>query len=399
MKRHVSIVGLTLAGLVFGAATTSAIAAPVGDASTTGSDVVSSASMTPASMKRAFTPTELDDLQSYADQNGRRLGDVAAQFNGLADFESLADDAKASMPEAFVGAVWGFGQGTITVRPGAGATVRTLAGGHSPKTSVVERDLPSEREQQALVASVAEALAGGSEGSLDVYYEMAGNRVVTSVGPGAKALSQAVPAGLKDRAIAIGTRVDVVETDTLQQEATARGGMVYGGCTGGFIVSGSGTRGISTAAHCTTKPSSYDGNSLGTTATPYITSYDLRWTTFTSGTSGNSFQYTSGGYRNATSTGNAAVGGVVCKYGKTTGSFCTTVASTGHCDGQYCQLLQTVSGSVQPGDSGGPWYYGNKALGITHGFVYKIGYPGSPIADLFTGVTGVTLLGVTVVTS
>ena len=69
------------------------------------------------------------------------------------------------------------------------------------------------------------------------------------------------------------------------------------------------------------------------------------------------------------------VGDPVCKYGRTTGYTCGTIESkTYDPDGSETQFAATFiyvdGGDVnlsEPGDSGGPWFYGTSAYGIHHG--------------------------------
>lgn len=65
----------------------------------------------------------------------------------------------------------------------------------------------------------------------------------------------------------------------------------------------------------------------------------------------------------------------------------------------YSSIYKTSAGSVQGGDSGGPWYYGNKAFGVTSGRVFSPSNPSVTTNDLFSGIGSLNLLGVTVVTS
>lgn len=58
----------------------------------------------------------------------------------------------------------------------------------------------------------------------------------------------------------------------------------------------------------------------------------------------------------------------MCKYGRTTRYTCSTVYGTGYCNDGYCGLYASAAMMVEPGDSGGPWFYGSGAKGITNGF-------------------------------
>ena len=74
------------------------------------------------------------------------------------------------------------------------------------------------------------------------------------------------------------------------------------GCTGGFIANRGASYGITTSAHCTSKPATYDGDTTGTT---YVASNnrDVRFTTLSGDTPQNQFRYNFGLYRTITSTG------------------------------------------------------------------------------------------------
>ncbi|HEV7655809.1 MAG TPA: S1 family peptidase, partial [Mycobacteriales bacterium] len=68
--------------------------------------------------------------------------------------------------------------------------------------------------------------------------------------------------------------------------------------------------------------------------------------------------------------GNAVVGQSICKSGSTTGLTCGTVQATNvtvqYAEGTVFQMVQTNT-CTQPGDSGGAWFSGSTAIGITSG--------------------------------
>jgi hypothetical protein len=77
----------------------------------------------------------------------------------------------------------------------------------------------------------------------------------------------------------------------------------------------------------------------------------------------------------------------ICKYGKVTGYGCTTVVDYYGCiytggNTYACGLYYTSSQIIQPGDSGGPWFYGNRAYGITYGY-----------SDYSSWLTGINYIG------
>jgi hypothetical protein len=155
--------------------------------------------------------------------------------------------------------------------------------------------------------------------------------------------------------------------------ASTRGGLAYGGCTAGFMATSGTTYGVITAAHCTTKPATYDGSTTGTTTTVTVSSvkYDLRYTALTGGTATN-LLYSGISYFPITSIGTASTGITLYKYGITAGQGTAKVTTYKGCmtyddPVTYCGLWDTDRNITPKGDSGGPWWSGNTAYGITHG--------------------------------
>ncbi|KFA68132.1 hypothetical protein S40285_09535 [Stachybotrys chlorohalonatus IBT 40285] len=157
---------------------------------------------------------------------------------------------------------------------------------------------------------------------------------------------------------------------------TVRGGDAYyinrsGRCSIGFSV----TTGFVTAGHCGSV-----GDSVSATMTgPFYGSFagssfpgnDYGWVRTTSG---NTLRgYINGyGQSDLPVSGSTAsgVGASVCRSGSTTGVFCGTVRAIGatvnYSQGRVTGLTQT-NVCAEPGDSGGPWYTGSQAQGVTSG--------------------------------
>lgn len=165
-----------------------------------------------------------------------------------------------------------------------------------------------------------------------------------------------------------------------------RGGASISGCTAGFTIRLLDTtpyrNGLLTAAHC--------GNSAGT---PQDSSYATTYRGQHAGEYGEVQKHSSNDpdpknrvitARTATSTTTravtsyayATVGQAVCNYGKTrTTSSCTTVRSVGrsftaNIDGTMTsigRMVQSNGSFTAQGDSGGPWYSSNSAVGIHYG--------------------------------
>jgi hypothetical protein len=159
--------------------------------------------------------------------------------------------------------------------------------------------------------------------------------------------------------------------------ATIRGGDAYyinraGRCSVGFSV----TTGFVSAGHCgstgNTVSLTTSGAVVGTFAgSVFPGNGDY---SFIRGASGNTFAGRINNYNGGTlpvsgSTA-SATGASVCRSGSTTGVYCGTIRSLGatvsYAEGRVTGLTQT-NVCAEPGDSGGSWYTGAQAQGVTSG--------------------------------
>jgi hypothetical protein len=155
---------------------------------------------------------------------------------------------------------------------------------------------------------------------------------------------------------------------------TVRGGDAYyiggGRCSIGFSVSG----GFVTAGHCGstgTATQTSSGASLGTVAGAVFPGNDYGWVRTTSA---HTLSGTVNGYGGAnpsiSGSTQSAVGSSICRSGSTTGVYCGTVrafgATVNYSQGRVTGLTQT-NVCAEPGDSGGSWYTGSQAQGVTSG--------------------------------
>ncbi len=168
--------------------------------------------------------------------------------------------------------------------------------------------------------------------------------------------------------IQLPNHVEVIQFTELPREVTdIFGGKALTSCTSGFSVldRSTGIRGVTTAGHCSNSQS-YNGVNLpfmsGTPDTGGI--YDIQWhrgdQAFTVRNliwDGTYNRYIYGVKFRASQ----SVGEWVCKYGKTTGYACGTIATTSQ-DGVN---IRVDNMTVQGGDSGGPWFWNNTGYGTT----------------------------------
>jgi hypothetical protein len=180
------------------------------------------------------------------------------------------------------------------------------------------------------------------------------------------------------------------------------GGQLLGGsgtCTGAFTATRYGVAGIASAAHCSglgTNPT-YNGVSVTSTESSAQVRGDAGWFRLASGTTiSNSMKYNpAGSVRTISSKADLLVGDPVCYYGRTTGYGCKTVQATGVCIGNLCGLALSTPSTVLPGDSGGPWFFGQQANGVTYGYLTA----GSAQFDISTQISAFASFSVQIKTT
>ncbi|KAF9700171.1 hypothetical protein EKO04_001715 [Ascochyta lentis] len=212
-----------------------------------------------------------------------------------------------------------------------------------------------------------------SSGIAAYYVDVAANKLVLEAlsGSTAQAEELAKQVGLTEAEFEVRTVNDMPTTF-----ATVRGGDAYlinrgGRCSVGFSV----TTGFVSAGHCGTagaSATSSSGATLGTFSNsvfPGNGDYS-----FIRGSSGNTYSGRinnySGGTLPVSGSTAAATGASICRSGSTTGVFCGAVRALGatvtYSEGRVTGLTQT-SVCAEPGDSGGSFYSGAQAQGVTSG--------------------------------
>lgn len=154
------------------------------------------------------------------------------------------------------------------------------------------------------------------------------------------------------------------------------GDAIYGSkyrCSLGFNVTGGGAHWFLTAGHCGKVEPKWWANSnhstfLGDTTGATFPGKDYAIVRYTSGYT--NYPSTAGS-QNITTSGNAQVGESVKRTGSTTGTQPGTVTAVNvtvrYQGGGVVRGLVQTTACAEPGDSGGPFYDGTKALGLTSG--------------------------------
>lgn len=286
----------------------------------------------------------------------------------------VIEQLRTTAGDAFGGAWLVDGHLTVAVTDEALTSEITSAGATA---SVVDTPLSKLQDAQKALDNLAiesaldkrEEAAGGIA---SYYVDVAANKLVFEALANSTAHTEelAKKVGLLEGEFEVKTVQDLPTTF-----ATVRGGDAYlinraGRCSVGFSV----TTGFVTAGHCGTA-----GNTATTTGGVTIgtfsgSSFPGNDYAFVRGANGNTFQGRVNNYAGSTlpvsgSTA-AAVGSSVCRSGSTTGVFCGAIRALGatvsYAEGRVTGLTQT-NVCAEPGDSGGSFYSGAQAQGVTSG--------------------------------
>jgi hypothetical protein len=170
----------------------------------------------------------------------------------------------------------------------------------------------------------------------------------------------------------LGSSVVVVGNDRIGIEVDIIGGLALSnGCTSGFTVHESdGTRGITTAGHCT-NPVVYGSTNLPMIDEQNSGNTDAQWHFTPNIADPNQIRVSSDGTRRDITSvrhfSDMMVGDQVCKYGRTTLYDCGTIdalnESGGDCNGGV-YVKNTGGDLAEGGDSGGPVFKNNRAWGL-----------------------------------
>ena len=218
-------------------------------------------------------------------------------------------------------------------------------------------------ELESVRDAVATALPADSATGIDVR----ANQVVVQIGESAKANA------LTATAARFGDAVRVKHIDGSFDTTISGGDAITGSggrCSLGFSTTGN--TGI-TAGHCTNAISSWNGPEgfYGPTVGSSFPGNDYGLIRNDGGLPqpGNVTLY-NGSFQDITGAGNPQPGMQVCKSGSTTGLTCGQVTQVGmticYAEGCVNNMAESTAG-VNPGDSGGAWFAGSTAIGITSG--------------------------------
>lgn len=326
---------------------------------------------------------EATDVAMLAKSLGLSIEAATIRFGGQSAFTAAVDDFANTQTAEYVTSEWlEDGSGVIYVRPGAAADATASLQEAEALGAVVELDRPSVVEQEAiqvdLIESILTLTASAIDTTIDILADTPTIHVEIAEEPSHARGGESLESQIEALPTETGFRIDAVVDPELVPDFAVEGGDRFGTCTGGFIYNHStigGAWGILTARHCP--------GSLGYDGAQFVSTYyennsrDLRITRLTNASPYAEFRYRNApypsGYRDVEALGEPMSGGGICKYGAVTGWTCTTVRPGLHCsqlpnEPLFCGIYRTWDQNVRKGDSGGPWFWGTTAMGITSGY-------------------------------
>ncbi|MEN2468058.1 S1 family peptidase [Ornithinibacillus sp. JPR2-1] len=334
-----------------------------------------------------ITLSEIEDLKTIAKTKGISLEESIKRYAWQTEFLEVADKLEKSFPDTFAGAVFEF--------DGSGAWFAFKD--DIPKQALVNAsDLPatiklygnrgfSEKELISTLNSVHDKLYM-HEDIVDAssYYDIETGKITVEAQPKEKISanakekmkSQVLQTTSQNNSINVEVKfVDKIENGD-EIDNYLRGGTNLGTCTAAFTLRNNvGSVGLSTAGHCGESKSSrtYSDRTMSGTHTVYSLyvhqgSYgDLAMYTNAQLNAVPFFYYNTSAGRNTTGVYSPRVGVNVCNFGKETGYKCRQVHKTGLKHGSYGNQVVVTAHVTTGGDSGGPWFYGNSAVGVHSG--------------------------------
>lgn len=191
--------------------------------------------------------------------------------------------------------------------------------------------------------------------------------------------SARLAATMAEQRFTLPARVRTQQVESLAEpDALLRGGRHLRTCTAGFTVrTPTGRLGIATAGHCNNSQHfENSSNPLTFQAEHYAGSHDVQWHSGTCSDTVSNEVFDGTAFRTVTGSvgrDSQAVGTFVCKHGNTTGHTCGIIWGRNYCPSYVPRgrsTFITVIGNgnlADSGDSGGPWFVGDKAYGIHSG--------------------------------
>lgn len=333
-----------------------------------------------------MTATEREDLAFVASSRGWTQDEATLKVGWQPRFAELLEELRVAYPEDYAGAAalqdWDEFQAFIAFRADVPEFVA-----HDHRLRGIKIDLRGHQghsEQQLVrrARQVHHALRDAGFRKVATAPDIESGSIDVQLAPHEKHTHHsATMRMLPTEARAADVRIHLVDDLPVEYEAVY-GGAGASGCTAAFAVKSGLTTGMATAGHCgnvqffrnqanASVSSTFQGEHEGSWG-------DFQWHTLASDTPSHFF-YSNGSktLREAWAVGNAFTGQTLCHFGITTGYKCNEVRKVNISVVGHDDVVSMKGGVTEPGDSGGPWFYGNTLYGVhtgTHWWFGKRSY-------------------------
>lgn len=338
------------------------------------------------------------DLLEIARDEGITISEAMSQYGWHEGFAKVVHEVRLAHPDSFAGARIEDKGPWIAFKDEPPDTAVSLLKGFSREIEVRANRRYSEAElDERLIQTHYAVLASDQVADAESGYDIGTGEITINVVPRDSSSSDSLAVSLGDRISFdpdMPTRLSTV-SEIRSENHAVYGGASLGSCTSGFSVRrrSDGVYGISTAGHCPN-----DMNFRGNPVLAYKDEHqgawgDMQWHSSSERTV-DDFLADADDYRDVAREGFPVEGQILFRYGINTGRRWDDVYQLNHCNGSRCRLALMDTNEAGPGDSGGPWYYGNTAYGLHQGEKFYWG-----AKDLFTPVSYLEEMGVSVITS
>ncbi|WP_028708176.1 hypothetical protein [Propionicicella superfundia] len=334
----------------------------------------------PRSGNRTTAQALGDDIAAYAEANGRTPADVAEYTRGQEDFNVAAEEVRRADPRAYVTAVW---DGPDSGRTAIYVTHASRKAAAKHRFRVVVTDAMSETERDALadrlIAKAVSVIPGVTTAGAEID-PLTERLTLTYSQSETAARSRATSVSAADvtsalRGVTGAENLKGIAVSSIDEQATQEygsGGNGGGGaCTAGFTAKRGSSPAITNTSHYGF-PSLYDGARLSSRRQTSAAGGDVSSFLTSGGTLTNSMRYDWGKCRKIKHSWDPTVGNVVCHFGIASGQSCAKATATGYKQwfsdrGTAGQLVTVDKNISKSGDSGGPWFWSDRAHGIHMG--------------------------------
>lgn len=338
----------------------------------------------------AISPAQSQQVDEFTSSQdlGMTTDDVSRYVSGQDEFAVLVDELQRDMPEGYVDAEWdGPGsRGTyIAMRPDHYEAAVAAVTASDP--SLVERLLvsyavPATTRSEAeydLVDQTARLTDGTQDISATIDPKTNEANITVMTRPSANTRLARVGSMSPEHVEQQLELPDFVKSASVEFAAKESGPEFGSGgnwkgttCTAGFTAVRGGRTAMTTTTHCGSA-SRYDGATLSARSVSTAREGDVQSFLAAGVSNSNSLRYDWGKHRRINRSYNPVRGNVVCHFGVATGHGCSEVTSTGRAF-YFGNLKKTVGNLVyvrghitSGGDSGGPWFWSDRAHGIHMG--------------------------------